>query len=716
VRRHCALWASRILARYPRLDRETIAFTLALAGPTHAAIQRCLGRLIPAGLGIDAEEVLTETGFCPDDLGFNLARRFVSAPRRDRNQTAREVSFFLYELAGRGQPACSCPLGKGLRKVASTYGLDQDEVDLAFFLAVIANWSFAEDFLDRHLHCDRPAGRKFLITALGFTHAQMCSALKGKLSRIGILDNSHAWLSLDSDFVSLFSDPASAPMLRDIYRPVPPPDLTPAELGVPDEDLGILRLLLASEVACPVHVLVHGPPGTGKTTLVQGLVQEMDKVGVEVMGRAGNSLKERRAALEACLHISSGRPGKLVVVDEADNLLASDRPWLLTGDTVDKAWLNSVLERPGIRAVWVVNRTDGIDPAVSRRFAFSLEMQGPDERGRTKILERALRRHHIKRHFREEHIRALVRENPVSPAQLEAAVQTAALAAESAPDCHQTLSKVLTAARSRLGDGPRKERLPRRPTLIRQGLNLDLDLASLESQVQNYDARWREAGNGSGLPPLHLLFHGPSGTGKSVTARHLAALIDRPAIIRRGSDLFDPFFGVTERRIAAAFAEAAREGGILVMDEIDSLLFSRRHAHRNFEVQHTNEVLARMEEGPGILIGTTNRLDALDEAVMRRFLLKVEFGYLPRGELVRTYEEVIAPVARGGLSGIQKARLGTLRRLTTADLCLVRDRVLLLGAGKVEHGWILGELEREVGSKEKQEGAKVTGFQPGRAN
>ena len=83
--------------------------------------------------------------------------------------------------------------------------------------------------------------------------------------------------------------------------------------------------------------------------------------------------------------------------------------------------------------------------------------------------------------------------------------------------------------------------------------------------------------------------------------------------------------GDTEKNIRDGFEEAEREEAILIMDEVDSFLFSRDWAQRSYEVSFTNEFLTRMERYRGILICTTNRLTDLDQASIRRFQYKIGF-------------------------------------------------------------------------------------------
>lgn len=89
------------------------------------------------------------------------------------------------------------------------------------------------------------------------------------------------------------------------------------------------------------------------------------------------------------------------------------------------------------------------------------------------------------------------------------------------------------------------------------------------------------------------------------------------------------FVGETEANIAAAFAEAKKANAFLIFDEADSLLGERGNAVRNWEVSQVNEMLTGMEQHTLPFACTTNlpdRLDRLDRASLRRFLVKLRFG------------------------------------------------------------------------------------------
>jgi hypothetical protein len=99
----------------------------------------------------------------------------------------------------------------------------------------------------------------------------------------------------------------------------------------------------------------------------------------------------------------------------------------------------------------------------------------------------------------------------------------------------------------------------------------------------------------------------------------------QPLIVKQASDLVSKFVGETEQNMAAMFKEATEEKAVLLLDEADSFLLDRRGAQRSYEVTEVNEMLQQMERHDGVFICTTNLLDRIDQAALRRFTFKIRF-------------------------------------------------------------------------------------------
>lgn len=191
-------------------------------------------------------------------------------------------------------------------------------------------------------------------------------------------------------------------------------------------------------------------------------------------------------------------------------------------------------------------------------------------------------------------------------------------------------------------------------------VNADQDLMALADRLSRPNAPRR----------FSLLLWGMAGTGKSAYVRWLAGRLGLPVKHRRCSDLVDRWVGATEQNIATAFAEAREEGAFLVFDEADSLLADRRDARAGWEIGQVNEMLTQMEAHPLPFACTTNLADRLDQASMRRFLLKVRFDPLTDSQVLAAWRLFF-----GRDPSIDIDRLGP---LTPADFDLVKREAELL--------------------------------------
>ena len=192
----------------------------------------------------------------------------------------------------------------------------------------------------------------------------------------------------------------------------------------------------------------------------------------------------------------------------------------------------------------------------------------------------------------------------------------------------------------------------------------------------------------------NLCFYGAPGTGKTALAGYIAKQMDKPLLSKKASDILSMWVGGSEQNIARMFEEAREEKAVLVLDEADSLLRDRRNANQSWEVTQVNELLVQMENFDGLFICSTNLMDDLDQASLRRFAIKVEFGYLKPEqafEMLRK-ESVTEPT-------LQDCRAITaMNSLAPGDFAAVKKRLDILGLDATPDVMIR-ELREEVAVK-----------------
>ena len=117
---------------------------------------------------------------------------------------------------------------------------------------------------------------------------------------------------------------------------------------------------------------------------------------------------------------------------------------------------------------------------------------------------------------------------------------------------------------------------------------------------------------------------------------------------------------------------------------------------RSWEISHTNEMLVRVESFAGILVATTNS-DRLDEAIQRRFDLKVELRPLTAEQRARLFRSLCEVVGLPAPSDDDEARLAGLDKLCAGDFVAVERRLAFCPAAAV--GDVLAALEEERATK-----------------
>lgn len=162
--------------------------------------------------------------------------------------------------------------------------------------------------------------------------------------------------------------------------------------------------------------------------------------------------------------------------------------------------------------------------------------------------------------------------------------------------------------------------------------------------------------------------------------------------------------------IRNAFEEAEREEAVLVIDEVDSLIFSRNKAVRSWETSQTNEFLIAMERFNGILICTTNMIKEIDTASIRRFNHKIEFDYLkPEGNVI-FYKKMLLPLTETPVDTETEYSLNKIKNLTPGDFKTVRNRFAFYLKDELEHRVFVEALEEEAVIKDIHKGIRYIGF------
>ena len=399
-------------------------------------------------------------------------------------------------------------------------------------------------------------------------------------------------------------------------------------------------------VEAPKGVLLYGPPGTGKTLLAKAVAGETNAhfislSGPEIMGKYYGESEER--IREIFTQAETNAPS-IVFIDEIDSIAPKRDE--VSGE-VEKRIVSQLLtlmdgikSRGKVVVIAATNRPDSIDPALRRpgRFDREIEIGIPDQDGRLEILTI-----HTQGMPLEETVDLDIvskRTHGFVGADLEILAKEAAMRSlrRVLPeiDLDQTEIPADLLAKIKITNNDFEAALNEvRPSALR------------EVQVQTPDTSWDDVGGLNELKeelceaiewpikhkaafeyvdvaaPKGILLHGPPGTGKTLIAKAVANMTDSNFISIKGPELLSKWVGESEKGVRAIFRKARQAAPCIVfLDEVDALVPRRSsgdssHVSENVVSQILTEIDGLEELRNVLIIGATNRLDIVDEAVLR---------------------------------------------------------------------------------------------------
>ena len=500
-------------------------------------------------------------------------------------------------------------------------------------------------------------------------------------------------------------------------RPCARSGLGLSDFAFVQEDAQVLSALLRNAVTrkeAGVNVLLYGPPGTGKTELAKVVAQAagLELFEVEYADRDGNSLsgRDRYRSLQIAQVFLKGSAQAALLFDEVEDVfppISSEAAQLMAraeqvvappqGSVSGKAWVNQILESNPVPTIWVTNRIEQIDPAFRRRFAYHLELKSPPPGAREGLVRKTLEGVPVS----EDFVARLTGRKGLTPAQIRTAVRFAGLAGVEGESVEGLIERQLRNSDQALGNRPHGAGERRAVTTY------DLEMLNVESrfEIGRIVEALKARGHGT------LCFYGAPGTGKTELAEHIARTLDQPLLVKQASDLMSKFVGETEQNMAAMFREAENEKAVLLLDEADSFLQDRRGAQRTYEVTEVNEMLQGMERFRGIFVCTTNLLDRIDQAALRRFTFKIRFNPLTAAQREKMFVTEALGGDSSGLTAPACARLARLDQLCPGDFAAVKRQVDILAA-QFSPQEFLEQLEAEHRIKPEVREARNIGFLP----
>lgn len=551
------------------------------------------------------------------------------------------------------------PAQKNMEYLVHIFRLSKEERAVVYFLSAMQNNELLQECV-REFSGDLEEEEDTLTMVAGLPKGLGNSLLnqEAPLMRLGILFrtryrgnlNLSSWVQ---EFIFSLHKNDAARYEALIGVPVPSKDeLTAKDFAYVEAAKLATRLMKQARHTKGFNILLYGTPGTGKSSFAQVLAQSA-KLNLYPVGVCNNGEEEKNYRLQQLYRkqfLLKTVKNTCLLLDEGEDIFSS------LETRTSKVEINNLLENNEVPVIWTTNKIHRMDPAYIRRFTLAVCFEKPPVEMRQKIWNKYLSANKIT--YTKGDTLALAKKYEVQPSMIAGAAQAARMAKGGLPTVQEHLSFMIQALNGgRKNPEEEKTNIRFYPALI----HADMDLQALTTQLTRL-----------GRLNFSLCLYGASGTGKSAYARYLADKLGLEVVQRRASDLISCYVGETEQNIAKAFAQAREDKSLLIFDEADSFLRDRSTAARSWEVSSVNEMLTWMENHPYPFICTTNLMESLDPASLRRFSFKVKYNFLTSQQVKEAFDYFFGiKIALAETAGLDK--------LTPGDFTLVKNKAEILG-------------------------------------
>ncbi|HIQ13182.1 MAG TPA: AAA family ATPase [Thermoprotei archaeon] len=398
----------------------------------------------------------------------------------------------------------------------------------------------------------------------------------------------------------------------------------------------------------PKGVLLHGPPGCGKTLLAKAVANESEASFFAINGPEITSkyYGESEAKLREIFRKAEENAPSIIFIDELDSIAPKRED--VSGEAEKRVVAQLLTLMDGLKGrgqvivIGATNRIDAIDPALRRpgRFDREIEIRIPDEKGRYEIFKIHTRGMPLADDVNIKKLASIT--HGYTGADIQAICREAAMKAlkrnlplieeySDSGDIPDDVLNMITVTMKDFMDAF-KEIVP---TALRE-VEVSIpkvvwdDIGGLEEIKEalreniEWPLKYPDKFKKLGIEPTRgILLYGPPGTGKTLLAQAIASETNMNFIVVKGPELLSKWVGESEKGIRRVFRRARDAApSIIFFDEIEALV-----PIRGSDVGSgvTNRVISQfLTEFDGIIrledvivIGATNRPDMIDQALLR---------------------------------------------------------------------------------------------------
>ena len=389
-----------------------------------------------------------------------------------------------------------------------------------------------------------------------------------------------------------------------------------------------------------VNILIYGKAGTGKTEFAKTLIQEIGAEGYIVSSNNKKNIYQeeydrprvlgeqedkanniRNGIFKTLTMFLKNSSNSVIFYDEAEDYFRKNK----IADQ-SKQEINDMLENNTTPTIWTCNELGDywIEKSFIRRFTYAIELDKVNNTTLIELTRKLANKLCVKLSTK---IEELIRQEQPSVGLIEKCINAYKLSgSKNADDLYEGLKDLIYAERyahKKPRDIVRKQAEEYNQNLANTDIKLD--------QITNGIMR-------SGKSDWSLILYGVSGTGKTAYAEFLGKKLGMRVIKKKVSDLQSMWVGECEHNIDQAFEEARSENAILLFDEGDCWLRDRRFNRASWETSQTNQFLQNLEAATTPVIVTTNLMDSLDQAALRRFVFKVGFKYMTKPQVREAFK------------------------------------------------------------------------------